>query len=269
VIRMLMAHQKASRFINKNPLNGFRVGFLRKMFPDAKFVLISRDPVSTCKSQLSLHESICRALYIDNEVEQFRKLDMKPTVKAEDVATPGTWPYLMHGHNPNEAIGQPWFPRLFPRTTPEHQEIMTEYKQGKVCSAFAKGVRQQEKYVLEQLEKNEGEFVEGDNLMTIFHEDLLQNASLTFEKVLQFCQLECTAQQRLQWLEMEDFPNGQARAKRIKPMSTERKQDEILGEEEAQVRKILEPCLRRYENRGALEERVEKWNEAFARRQQK
>merc|ERR1719245_1192806 len=43
-IKMLLLHRKCSRFIWKNPINGFRIGFIKKMFPDAKFVFISRNP---------------------------------------------------------------------------------------------------------------------------------------------------------------------------------------------------------------------------------
>jgi len=47
-IRMLLSHYKGKRFIWKNPLNGFRIGYLKKLFPDAKFVHIARNPVKTC-----------------------------------------------------------------------------------------------------------------------------------------------------------------------------------------------------------------------------
>ena len=39
------------RFMNKNPVNSLRVGFLNRLFPDARFVAASRHPVDTVLSK--------------------------------------------------------------------------------------------------------------------------------------------------------------------------------------------------------------------------
>ena len=42
-IQMLLLHRKCSRFIWKNPMNGFRIAYLKKIFPDAQFIFICRN----------------------------------------------------------------------------------------------------------------------------------------------------------------------------------------------------------------------------------
>jgi hypothetical protein len=45
-----MLIQRASRFLSKNPVNCLRIGFLHKLFPDARFVTIVRNPLDTVLS---------------------------------------------------------------------------------------------------------------------------------------------------------------------------------------------------------------------------
>lgn len=46
--------QNKSRFVNKNPWNTLRVGYLAKLYPDAKFVYIIRNPYRMLRSQIDL-----------------------------------------------------------------------------------------------------------------------------------------------------------------------------------------------------------------------
>ncbi len=50
MIRRHLLIRHATRFENKNPVNGLRMGYLRKLFPDARFVFIVRHPVDTVLS---------------------------------------------------------------------------------------------------------------------------------------------------------------------------------------------------------------------------
>ncbi len=59
VIQKNLMSQKSSRFLNKNPWNTLRVGYLSKLFPDAKFLYITRHPNRQLRSQLDL-EKICQ-----------------------------------------------------------------------------------------------------------------------------------------------------------------------------------------------------------------
>jgi DNA polymerase III psi subunit len=47
--RHMLIH-RASRFLSKNPVNCLRIGYLHKLFPDAKIVTIVRDPLDTVLS---------------------------------------------------------------------------------------------------------------------------------------------------------------------------------------------------------------------------
>jgi hypothetical protein len=51
MIRRHLLVRGASRFMNKNPMNSLRIGFLNRLFADARFVAISRNPVDTVLSQ--------------------------------------------------------------------------------------------------------------------------------------------------------------------------------------------------------------------------
>lgn len=56
--------QKASRFLSKNPPDIVRVGYLARLFPDARFVHIVRHPLRVLKSQLDM-EHIFRRLFAE------------------------------------------------------------------------------------------------------------------------------------------------------------------------------------------------------------
>ena len=116
-IRMLLYYQNKQRFINKNPLNGFRLGYLQKVFPDAKFVHIARNPLKTCKSQLFMQESNCRAYWVDPQT--WRKQNMKPKfAKIHLNNRKDSTGYITHNQYPNDVYGNLWYPRVFPRTIP-------------------------------------------------------------------------------------------------------------------------------------------------------
>jgi hypothetical protein len=54
VINKHLLSQGKSRFVNKNPWNTLRVGYLSKLYPDAKFVYITRHPHRMLRSQVDL-----------------------------------------------------------------------------------------------------------------------------------------------------------------------------------------------------------------------
>ncbi len=49
-----------ARFINKNPPNTVRLGFLSRLFPDARFVYIVRHPLRMLRSQLDMERALRR-----------------------------------------------------------------------------------------------------------------------------------------------------------------------------------------------------------------
>jgi hypothetical protein len=56
MIRRHLLACRAKRFMNKNPMNSLRLGYLNKLFPDARFISISRNPVDTILSQYKMAE---------------------------------------------------------------------------------------------------------------------------------------------------------------------------------------------------------------------
>jgi hypothetical protein len=80
MIRRHLLVRGAPRFMNKNPMNSLRMGFLNRLFPDARFISISRDPIDTILSQYKMAEILnerYRESPLMKEVIQDRlKIDM-------------------------------------------------------------------------------------------------------------------------------------------------------------------------------------------------
>lgn len=99
--KYLLAHGKR-RFVNKNPWNTLRIGYLSSLFPDAKFVYIVRRPSKILRSHLDM-ERIFETL--------FRK-------------HPGL----------NATLSEQFFPpRIFFRT-PRHAQIVATHAQDKTLA---------------------------------------------------------------------------------------------------------------------------------------
>ncbi|MBN1956211.1 MAG: sulfotransferase [Anaerolineae bacterium] len=58
LIRRHLLVQRAARFVNKNPINCLRLGYLRRLFPTALFVYIVRDPLDTIWSHQRMAERV-------------------------------------------------------------------------------------------------------------------------------------------------------------------------------------------------------------------
>eukprot|EP01084_Bolivina_argentea_P014483 27073_1 len=236
-IRLLLATNKISkspRFILKNPLNGYRINYLYKLFPDAQFIHIARNPLKTTLSQIRMAQTSLRCFFL-NENECRINNNYKTPV--------------FNDKNPNNESGMLWFPRQFPRTIPEYYQITKYLKNNKYECAVATSVCQFERVVLTSFKKS-GINYSKQNLETIWHEDMLENAELTFEKVMKYLNLACTKKQRLEWLEKEDFPSGQANQSRIE-QSQKNDKNIIFGKHTKDVTDIIESsdAMKRYKQR--------------------
>lgn len=73
VIRRHMMLQRGSRFLNKNPVNCVRLRYLKRLFPDARFVTIVRDPIDTIVSHYRNMLRIQQVFYGDPATERILK----------------------------------------------------------------------------------------------------------------------------------------------------------------------------------------------------
>ncbi|MBN1660184.1 MAG: sulfotransferase [Anaerolineae bacterium] len=58
LIRRHLLVQRASRFVHKNPVHCLRLGYLHRLFPDARFILIARDPIDTIVSHYRMAQRV-------------------------------------------------------------------------------------------------------------------------------------------------------------------------------------------------------------------
>jgi hypothetical protein len=276
VICMLLLHHNRSRFINKNPLNGFRIGYLKKLFPDSKFIFISRDPIRTLESQLLMHNNCLKSCYVNEE--EFRINNMKPKIPSKQELinkyNNKHWAYLCGNVYPNDHTGELMTPRIFPRTYPEHLNIMKYIKKSSVNCAWAMAIKQHERIAIEQFNDSNNNFEECKNLLTIYHEDLIDDSMYAFEIILQFLELKSTKEQRLKWLKEENFRDlkihknidilTQTHSNTIgisgiiinedtKEIS---KPHPMFKEETQEIMQILQPCIQRFNNRKPLYHRI-------------
>ncbi|ETO17465.1 hypothetical protein RFI_19855 [Reticulomyxa filosa] len=246
-----------SRFLNKNPMNGFRIGYLHQLFPDAKFVHLSRNPLKTCESQIQLEDCAGRCWYFDPQ--EFRKHAFAPKPLSKEVIDrheqpPKHWSWLLHGNYPNQFLGFHWFPRIFPRTTPEYHQINKYLKKDKRACAFATGIVQQERCALEAYERLG--FKEGKKLLSLWHEDLLHDPALVLERIFEFLEVDTTKDQIMEFLRKEDFPQGKPNVARVE--RSNEKQEKVFGDETEEVMKALEPCLKRFKERVPFSDKIKK-----------
>lgn len=76
MIRRHILVQRATRFVNKNPVNCLRIGYLHRLFPDARFVTIVRHPVDTVLSHHRAAARMRRVVYADARVRRTFQVDL-------------------------------------------------------------------------------------------------------------------------------------------------------------------------------------------------
>ena len=95
-IRRHLLVQGAQRFLNKNPIHLLRLEYLHKLFPDARFVYIVRNPVATVLSHYRMVERIAAVIHPHPEareaVERGLHLDvLTPRIKTMRYAETLAW----------------------------------------------------------------------------------------------------------------------------------------------------------------------------------
>jgi hypothetical protein len=91
IIRRHLLVQRVRRFLNKNPIHLLRLGYLHRLFPDARFVYILRDPLATVLSHYRMVQRIAEVIHphprARQAVEQGLHLDvLTPRIKTRQYA---------------------------------------------------------------------------------------------------------------------------------------------------------------------------------------
>jgi len=71
--RLIQGHLivlKATRFLNKNPINSLRIAYLHKLFPGARFIHITRDPLETIISHYRTAGRVEAAFNADPKIQR-------------------------------------------------------------------------------------------------------------------------------------------------------------------------------------------------------
>jgi hypothetical protein len=87
LIRRHLLAQRAERFLNKNPINCLRLGYLHRLFPDARFVYIVRDPLDTILSHWRMAERVEQILHSAG-LEYFAAERLRMPTLAARIKTP-------------------------------------------------------------------------------------------------------------------------------------------------------------------------------------
>ncbi len=66
IIKKLLVNQKSSRYITKNNYNVSRMEYIKKLFPDAKFIFMTRNPINHIAS-LAKQDKVLKELESDDE----------------------------------------------------------------------------------------------------------------------------------------------------------------------------------------------------------
>ncbi len=87
LIRRHLLVQRAARFVHKNPINCLRLGYLHRLFPDARFVYIVREPLATILSHQRMAERV-EGIVRDAGVQRLAAEGLRMPTLAARIKTP-------------------------------------------------------------------------------------------------------------------------------------------------------------------------------------
>jgi len=91
LIRRHLWMQRATRFLNKNPVNCLRLAYLRKLFGDARFVFIARNPIDTIMSHYRTSLRIEEAFYAEPETKLILQKRLRMDLLSMRIKTPSCY----------------------------------------------------------------------------------------------------------------------------------------------------------------------------------
>ena len=160
-IRKLLAARRKQRYLSKGNYNITRIGYLRRLFPDARFVIPVRDPVWHVASLMKQHRLFCagergnkRAVDYMRRAGHFEfGLDLRPINTGNDTTV---------------------------------QEIRTLWQLGEDVRAWARYWAMIYGYVADRIESDEGL---REATMILRYEDLCDESDETIRRLLSHCAL--------------------------------------------------------------------------------
>lgn len=165
-IRKLLWQEKASRYLAKGNYNISRLEYLRTLFPDARFVVPIRDPVTHVASLVKQHKLFCQL-----ERDQ-----------------PAVLRYMQRSGHFEFGLDR----RPMNIGNPEHSRLVQQYfEQGDSVAGYAQQWRVVYQYV-QQLKNS-------DSVKVVRYEDLCADPAETLTDLFRWLQLEVTVEQHQGW----------------------------------------------------------------------
>lgn len=158
-ILKLLALRKAKRYVSKNNANTARVGFIQKMYPDARFVIPVRDPVTHIYSLIKQHKLL----------SEQQKTDER-----------GTRYMRRHGHF---EFGLDFRPINFGNPEMTNQ-ILSYWNMGDIVSAYALYWSETYSHLFDTVQADENL---KKNALFIRYDDFCNNTEERLAELLEFC----------------------------------------------------------------------------------
>ncbi len=162
-IRKLLFLRKGQRYLSKNNYNISRIHYLLKLYPDARFVIPVRDPLSHIYSMVKQHRLIAEAQKDDKRAANFMR---------------------RHGHF---EFGLDFRPLRLAHDNGQHDVIMSAWNDGDIVKAYALYWDYIHRYIYENIVCDD---TLRESCMVVRYDDLCENTGQKISEILDFCALD-------------------------------------------------------------------------------
>ncbi len=162
-IRKLLYLRKGKRYLSKNNYNVSRIDYLLKVFPDARFVIPVRDPLSHIYSMVKQHRLIAEAQKDDKRAANFMR---------------------RHGHF---EFGVDFRPVNLGFDDAAYQEILKCWEAEEIVRSFALYWDYMHRYIYEHIMQNK-DYAKA--CMIVRYDDLCDHTEQRLKDIMEFCSLD-------------------------------------------------------------------------------
>lgn len=162
-VKKLLYLRKSKRYLAKNNYNITRVGYILKMFPDARFVVPVRDPLAHIYSMVKQHRLISEAQKDDERAVNFMR---------------------RHGHF---EFGIDFRPVNLGFDEAAYAQILESWRAGEIVRAYALYWDYMHRYIHDQIMQNE-DYAKA--CMIVRYDDLCDHTEQRLKDILEFCALD-------------------------------------------------------------------------------